>query len=124
MTSITTIYGIKTCDTVRKARRWLEQHGIEHRFHDFRVDGLDAKRLQGWCKELGWESVLNRRGRSFRALAPELTAQLDESRAQALMLEEPTLIKRPVLEHAGRSLIGFNEKAWQAFFADAQAAHE
>jgi len=110
-----TIYGIKTCDTVRKARAFLDAEGIPYRFHDFRVDGLDADRLERWIDALGWEKLLNRASTSFRAL-PEASRQVaDASAAAALMLAEPTMIKRPVLDVDGRLTVGFKEDAWRKF---------
>lgn len=114
---MTTIYGIKNCDTVRKARRWLDQRGVEYRFHDLRGDGLDAPTLARWCDALGWETLLNRRGRRYRELPAERTGNLDASTAQRLLLEEPVLIKRPVLEHGERVQVGFRESDWEALFA-------
>jgi Spx/MgsR family transcriptional regulator len=102
-----TLYGITTCDTVRKARAWLDQQGIAYRFHDFRVDGLDAGRLGGWLDVLGWEAVLNRAGTSFRKLPEAERADLDRGKAERLILANPTLVKRPVLEAAGTVMVGY-----------------
>lgn len=104
-----TVYGIKTCDTCRKAMKWLTAEGIEARFHDFRADGLDPKALDGWIGALGLDAVLNRRGTTWRKLPAERTENVDDAGARALMLEYPALIKRPVFDlGAGYGvLIGF-----------------
>jgi len=102
-----TLYGITTCDTVRKARAWLDGQGIAYRFHDFRVDGLDARRVGGWFDALGWEALLNRAGTSFRNLPEAERADLDRGKAERLILANPTLVKRPVLEAAGTVMVGF-----------------
>ena len=109
-----TVYGIKNCDTCRKALKWLAAEGIEHRFHDFRVDGLDAKSLSGWVKAAGWEKLLNRRGTTWRNLSDAEKDGVDEAKAETLMAGNPTLIKRPVFETGGKVLVGFS--------ADEQAA--
>lgn len=114
---MTTIYGIKTCDTVRKARAWLDARGIAHRFHDYRAEGIDEARLRGWARVLGWEKLLNRSGTSFRALPDADKADLDEAKAIALMLANPTLIKRPVLEADDALLLGFKPDEYGAKLA-------
>lgn len=111
-----TIYGITTCDTVRKARAWLDQRGTAYRFHDFRKDGLDAARLAGWLDTLGWEAVLNRAGTSFRALPEADKAGLDRDGAARLILANPTLVKRPVLEAEGKVLVGFKPDVYAGVF--------
>ncbi len=108
-----TIYGIKTCDTVRKARAFLDAGGIAYRFHDFRVDGLDAGTLDSWIDALGWEKLLNRASTSFRALPEERKSVHDARDAAALMLAEPTMIKRPVLDADGRLTVGFKPDPWR-----------
>ncbi len=110
------IYGIKTCDTVRKARKWLREHGIEHDFHDFRVDGLPEERLAIWVGAVGWEALLNRRGVAWRKLPAEKRANADEVKALELIRQEPTLIKRPVLEHDGGVKVGFSEDDYADLF--------
>ena len=107
-----TLYGIKNCDTVKKARKWLDEHGVDYRFHDFRADGLDMKRLEAWIKAVGWEALLNRRGTTWRKLSEGEREGIDARRAAALMLEHPTLIKRPVIEHGKQVLVGFDPKAY------------
>lgn len=101
------MYGITTCDTIRKARVWLESHDVVYRFHDYRAEGLDAKRLDGWVGKVGWEILLNKASTTFRELTDTDKQGLDEKKAKALMLAKPTMIKRPVLEVGDRILVGF-----------------
>jgi Spx/MgsR family transcriptional regulator len=112
-----TLYGITTCDTVRKARAWLDQHGVAYRFHDFRAEGLEAKRLAGWLDALVWETVLNRAGTSFRKLPEAERADLDRAKAERLILANPTLVKRPVLERDGTVMVGFRPEIYAAVFS-------
>lgn len=116
---MTTVYGIKNCDTIKKARKWLEARGIDYRFHDYRADGLSAEQLGRWADQLSWERLLNRSGTTFRRLPAERTAGLDEARALDLMLEQPALIRRPLVEADGRLLLGFKEAEFAAFFGAA-----
>ena len=102
-----TIYGIKNCDTMKKARAWLAEHGVAAEFHDYKVAGVDAARLAGWIDAVGWEKVLNRAGTTFRKLPDADKADLDAAKASALMLAQPSMIKRPVIEHPGGLLVGF-----------------
>ncbi|ALH79087.1 ArsC family reductase [Sphingopyxis macrogoltabida] len=111
------LYGIPNCDTVKKARRWLDEQGVAHRFHDFRKDGLDPGRLQGWIDALGWEKLLNRSGTTFRKLPDAQKDGLDAAKAKALMLEQPAMIRRPVLEAGGDVSVGFSADDWQSRFA-------
>lgn len=107
-----TIYGIKNCDTMKKARRWLEARGVEHEFHDYKAMGIERARLERWCRELGWETLLNRAGTTFRKL-PEADKQaLDARKAVSLMLAQPSLIKRPVLDVDGRLWVGFKPELY------------
>lgn len=108
------MYGIITCDTVRKARVWLDGHDVAYRFHDFRAEGLDAKRLDGWVGKVGWEKLLNRGSTTFRELPDNDKQSLDEKKAKALMLAKPTVIKRPVLEVGDRILVGFKADVYEA----------
>jgi arsenate reductase len=109
-----TMYGIGHCDTVGKARAWLGARGAAYDFHDYKVAGIDEARLRGWAAELGWERLLNRAGTTFRKL-PEADKQgLDEDKAIALMLAQPSMIKRPLLDLGGRRLVGFDQGAWAA----------
>jgi arsenate reductase len=107
------MYGITTCDTVKKARVWLEGHDVAYRFHDFRAKGLDAKRLDGWAGKVGWEKLLNKASTTFRELADKDKQGLDEKKAKALMLAKPTMIKRPVLEVGDRILVGFKADVYE-----------
>ena len=109
----TTLYGIKNCDTVKKARAWLAGHRLQYQFHDFKTAGVERRQLEAWCDEFGWESVLNRAGTTFRKLPEEAKSSLNAAKAIALMLAQPSMIKRPVLEHNGRWLIGFNAERYQ-----------
>lgn len=107
------LYGIRNCDTVKKARAWLEREGVGYDFHDYKVAGIDEKRLRGWAGELGWDKLLNRAGTTFRKLPDADREGLDEDRAIALMLAQPSMIKRPVLDLGARRLVGFSEAAWR-----------
>lgn len=111
-----TLYGIKNCATVKKARRWLDAHAVDYRFHDLRSDGLDAARLKQWIKLVGWETLLNTRGTTWRQLSDSDKQGLTETRARELMLAQPTLIKRPVLEHGKLILVGFKDEDYAAQF--------
>jgi Spx/MgsR family transcriptional regulator len=108
------VYGIPNCDTVKKARTWLDGAGLEYAFHDYKKLGADPARLAQWADALGWEVLLNRRGTTFRALPEADKADLDRAKALALMAQHPSLIKRPVVEHDGGLLAGFAESAWRA----------
>ena len=109
------IYGIKNCDTIKKAVAWLNQHGIDYHFHDFRKDGLDEKMLRAWVKELGWEALLNRRGTTWRSLPETTKDHLDEARAIALMMAQPAIIKRPVLDNGMSRHVGFSVDEYNVF---------
>jgi arsenate reductase len=103
-----TIYGIKNCDTMKKARAWLDQRGVAYAFHDYKTAGIERDRLEQWCKTLGWEVLLNRNGTTFRKLPDKDKAALDGKKAVALMLAQPSMIKRPVLDlGGGKLLVGF-----------------
>ncbi len=102
-----TLYGIKACDTMKKARDWLDQHGVAYQFHDYKAVGIDKPRLQAWVDELGWEVVLNRAGTTFRKLPESDRQDLDAARAIDLMLAQPSMIKRPVLDLGSQRLVGF-----------------
>jgi arsenate reductase len=110
-----TIYGIKNCDTMKKARGWLDANGVEYAFHDYKSAGIDRDRLERWCKALGWETLLNRAGTTFRKLPDEDKQGLDADKAIALMLEQPSMIKRPVLDLGdGKLLVGFKPDTYSA----------
>lgn len=102
-----TIYGIKNCDTMKKAFTWLDAHGQSYVFHDYRKDGVAERDLRRWCSALGWERVLNRSGTTFRKLPDDARADLDQDKAIALMLAQPGMIKRPILEGPGILELGF-----------------
>jgi arsenate reductase (glutaredoxin) len=107
-----TLYGIRNCDTVKKAGAWLDARGIGYAFHDYKVAGIDEARLRSWCGELGWERLLNRAGTTFRKLPDADKQDLDEEKAIRLMLAQPSMIRRPVLDLGDRRLVGFSEAAW------------
>ena len=108
-----TLYGIKNCDTMKKARAWLAGHGVDYVFHDYKVAGIERARLERWCDEAGWEVLLNRSGTTFRKLPDAAKSSLTAAKAIALMLAQPSLIKRPVLEHAGQLTVGFKPEIYQ-----------
>jgi arsenate reductase (glutaredoxin) len=108
-----TLYGIPNCDTVKKARTWLDTQGIAHAFHDYKKSGADAEKLAAWCDAKGWETVLNRAGTTFKKLPDTDRMELNQAKAIALMLAQPSMIKRPVVEHSGGLLIGFKLPEWQ-----------
>ncbi len=110
------LYGIASCDTVRKARRWLDANGAAYRYHDLREDGLDKAVLQRWIAALGWESLLNRRSTTWRDLAAGERNGLDLPKATTLLLKHPTLIKRPVLVHDGNVYVGFAAERYEELF--------
>ncbi len=107
-----TLFGIPNCDTIKKARRWLENTGIEYRFHDYRKDGLQKDMLKQWADELGWEALLNRRGTTWRKLPEQEKSAIDAERAITLMLEQPAMIKRPLLDTGSQKLLGFCEEQY------------
>jgi arsenate reductase (glutaredoxin) len=112
-----TIYGIRNCDTMKKARDWLDRHGISYRFHDYKTEGIDRAHLEAWSSEAGWDVVLNRTGTTFRALPDDQRASLTEEKAIDLMLAQPSMIKRPVLETDGKLSIGFRPDDYASLFS-------
>jgi arsenate reductase len=102
-----TIYGIKNCDTMKKARAWLDGHGVKYDFHDYKSEGIGKEKLKAWSEELGWEALLNRAGATFRKLPDGDKEGLNEKKALALMLGQPSMIKRPVLDLGNKRLVGF-----------------
>ena len=113
-----TIYGIPNCDTMKKARAWLDSHGVACDFHDYKKSGIERAKLEAWSKKVGWETLLNRAGTTFRKLADGDKQGLTESKAIKLMLEQPWLIKRPVLElPRGKVLVGFKPDVYESTFA-------
>jgi arsenate reductase len=111
-----TLYGIPNCDTVKRARTWLDQHGVEVVFHDYKKAGIDRAALEQWVGEHGWETVLNRAGTTFRKLPDADRAGLDADKAIALMLAQPSMIKRPVLDLGERRIVGFKPEMYAAAF--------
>jgi arsenate reductase len=107
-----TIYGIKNCDTMRKARAWLDGHNLQYVFHDYKSERIDRKRLEAWCRKLGWEVLLNRAGMTFRKLPEAAKLSLDQAKAIHLMLDQPSMIKRPVLELNDQLLVGFKPEIY------------
>lgn len=107
-----TLYGIKACDTMKKARTWLDEHGVSYAFHDYKVSAIDAASLQKWCDEHGWDKVLNRAGTTFRKIDEADKQDLDQAKAIALMLAQPSMIKRPVLDLGERTLLGFKPELY------------
>jgi arsenate reductase len=108
------IYGIRNCDTMKKARAFLDARGVAYEFHDYKAQGVTAARLKGWAKEVGWERLLNRAGTTFRKLPDADRENLTEAKAIALMVAQPSTIKRPVLEAGGRLLVGFKDEEYEA----------
>jgi len=116
MVNQVTLYGIPNCDTIKKARAWLDDHAIRFRFHDYRKQGLDRKQLQSMTSALGWEAMLNRRGTTWRALPSEVKDHIDVTTAVRLMLENPAIIKRPILATDDRLHVGFSDGQYREIF--------
>jgi arsenate reductase len=110
------VYGIKNCDTMKKARAWLDDHGVAYVFHDYKTEGVEQAKLHGWVKEAGWETLLNRAGTTFRKLPDEAKEGVTEKKAVALMLAQPSMIKRPVLEADGKLIVGFKPEIYGKAF--------
>jgi len=113
---MTILFGIKNCDTIKKARKWLTEHDIAYQFHDYRTDGLEQAQLAQWCNELGWEQVLNRRGTTWRKLPEHDKDNINESTAIELMLAQPAMIKRPLLDTGTQRLLGFKATEYEHLF--------
>ena len=111
-----TIYGIKNCDTMKKARAWLDKKGVAYDFHDYKTAGIDRDRLGKWASKVGWEPLLNRAGTTFRKLPDKDKEGLGEKKAMALMIAQPSMIKRPVLDAGGKLLVGFKPEQYEATF--------
>lgn len=109
-----TLYGIKNCDTMKKARSWLDSHKVSYGFHDYKTQGIDRAHLEKWCKAVGWETLLNRAGTTFRKLSDKDKANIDQSKAINLMMEQPSIIKRPVLEQGQQITVGFKPDIYAA----------
>jgi arsenate reductase len=112
-----TLYGIPNCDTVKKARGWLDSKGVAYAFHDYKKAGADAAKLTAWCNASGWETLLNRAGKNLKKLPDADKAGLDQDKAIKLMLDQPSMIKRPVVEYPGGLLVGFKLPEWEGVFA-------
>jgi arsenate reductase len=116
MGKLLTIYGIKNCDTMKKARAWLDAHGVAYSFHDYKTEGLARDVLQDWAKAVGWETLLNRAGTTFRKLPDADKADIDERKAIALMLAQPSMIKRPVADTGKELIVGFKPEIYAKTF--------
>ena len=112
-----TIYGIRNCDTMKKARAWLDQRGVDYAFHDYKSAGIARAKLEGWSRQVGWETLLNKAGTTFRKLPEKDREGLTEKKAIALMLAQPSIIKRPVLERGNALLVGFKPETYAEMFA-------
>ena len=112
------IYGIKNCDTMKKARHWLDVHGVAYAFHDYKKEGIERARLEAWADAVGWETILNRSGATFRALPEAAKQGLAKANAIALMLSQPSMIKRPVLNVGGALIVGFKPETYAAAFSE------
>ncbi len=112
-----TIHGIKNCDTMKKARDWLDAHKIEYAFHDYKASGIERSVLEGWVQKIGWEVLLNRAGTTFKKLPDDRKIDFDAAKAIALMVEQPSMIKRPVLDIAGALVVGFKPERYGQVFA-------
>ncbi|MEP0202400.1 MAG: ArsC family reductase [Halioglobus sp.] len=111
-----TLYGIKNCDTVKKARNWLDTHAIDYQFHDFRADGIEATDVAKWIDELGWEGLVNKRSTSWKSLEESIRSSMNNQTAQTAILAQPTLIKRPLLELGEQHHVGFSASRYQELF--------
>jgi arsenate reductase len=112
----TTLYGIRNCDTMKKAWTWLDQHGVAYAFHDYKKEGIDLAKLEAWAGQVGWEVLLNRSGTTFRKLPDADRTGLDQAKAIGLMMAQPSMIKRPVLEAEGRLFVGFKPAEYEQQF--------
>lgn len=114
---MTIMYGIPNCDTIKKARKWLEAEGVEYQFHDYKKQGIDAELVKEFCLSLGWENVLNKRGTTYRQLSQEQKDTLNETNAIALLVEQPSMIKRPIVRHNDILELGFSTANYAALFS-------
>ena len=117
MSKAIAVYGIKNCDTMKKARAWLDAHGVAYAFHDYKTEGIEKARLENWTKQVGWEVLLNRAGTTFRKLPEKDKDSLTEKKAIALMLAQPSMIKRPVADAGGKLTVGFKPNVYEKTFA-------
>jgi len=111
---MTTLYGISNCDTIKKARKWLQDNGIDYTFHDYKKQGIDRDSLQKWCQEFGYEALVNKRGTTWRKLDDNVKADLDESKAIDIMSTHHSVIKRPILVSDGKNILGFDEDKYKS----------
>ena len=111
-----TLFGIKNCDTIKKARSWLTDQGIEYQFHDFRADGIDQDQIENWLQQADWQIVLNRRGTTWRKLDSNVQNSTDRDNVAALLTEHPAMIKRPILDIDGEITVGFKPDLYQSIF--------
>ncbi|WP_339671363.1 ArsC family reductase [Dasania marina] len=111
-----TLYGIKSCDSVKKARKWLDAHDVDYRFHDFRSDGINAQQVDGWLAALGWETLVNKRSTTWKQLSEDTRNAMDAKLAASVLLEQPTLIKRPLLDSGKGLSVGFKDSDYQQLF--------
>jgi Spx/MgsR family transcriptional regulator len=111
------VYGIPNCDTMRKARKWLDAHGIDYQFHDYKKQGLTEQQARAWVAELGWQSLVNRRGMMWRKLPADVKESMDEEAAVRVMLETPSIIRRPLLDTGDARHLGFSEAGYQEIFS-------
>ncbi len=119
------LFGIRNCDTVKKARKWLDEAGVAYEFHDFKKQGLTEQQLDDWLDVLGWEPLINRRGTTWRKLPETVRDTIDAHSARAVMLENPSIIKRPVVEQGDRVFVGFDADQWaQTFTQLTSGAHQ
>ena len=112
------IYGIKNCNTVKKALDWLDAHNIAYTFHDYKKEGVDEKKLKAWVKELGWETLLNRQGTTWRKLPDDIKEGINHSKALQLMIENPSIIKRPLIDNGKQRIVGMDETVYERYFAE------
>lgn len=112
------VYGIKNCNTVKKALTWLDEHAIEYTFHDYKKEGVDEKKLKAWTKELGWEILLNRKGTTWRRFPDEVKEGINQTKAIKLMIENPSAIKRPLIDNGNSRIVGFDEEMYLSYFKD------
>ena len=115
--TLITLYGIKNCDTVKKARQWLDQHEVDYTFHDVRADGLERETVAAWLDELGWEKLVNKRSTSWKALDPSTRESMDADAALSAIMARPTLIKRPLLDTGHERFTGFSVANYQSIFS-------
>ena len=117
MNDTITVYGISNCDTIKKAKSWLDKNNVQYSFHDYRKQGLETEQIEHWVNILGWEALLNKRGTTWRKLANEVKDNVDRASAIKLMLENPAIIKRPLLIRGNEMMLGFSDSQYQTFLA-------